>query len=235
MKPVSKSKINLVVRVIGSFLVVCMIYGAYASINRLKKEDLELEKHNELELVAVSIKPKEVIEPVLQNPTEQNQITEETISIAQNVTLEEAPEEIRQVVYDNMTMEELSAKLDRSLNSNLAGKGSIFAQACMEYGVDPYLALAIVLEETGCKWNCSNLVKQCNNVGGQKGGTIKCNGGVYRYYPTLEEGIYGFVDNLAQNYYAKGLTTPEQMNTKYATSLTWSTKINRYIEVIKNS
>mgnify|MGYP002511620479 CR=1 FL=1 len=32
-----------------------------------------------------------------------------------------------------------------------------------------YLAVAIVLHETGCKWTCSKLVRECNNVGGMKG------------------------------------------------------------------
>ena len=78
---------------------------------------------------------------------------------------EKIEEPVKPVVYDNMTMEELSAKLDRSLNSDLLGKGYLFASKSLELGVDPYVAVAIVLEETGCKWNCSNLVKQCNNVG----------------------------------------------------------------------
>lgn len=157
-------------------------------------------------------------------------------TLADTTVVEESPKTTdRNIVYDNMTIQELSAKLDRSLNSTLSGKGYLFANLSLELGVDPYLAVAIVLEETGCKWDCSNLVKQCNNVGGQKGGTVKCNGGAYRYYPTLDEGIYGFIENLARNYYAQGLTTPEQMNSKYAASKSWSTKVNNYIAKIKAS
>ena len=62
---------------------------------------------------------------------------------------------------------------------------------------------------------------------------MKCNGGAYRAYPTLDEGIIGFIENLAYNYYAKGLTTPEQMNSKYAASKAWASKVNNYIAKIK--
>lgn len=85
---------------------------------------------------------------------------------------------------------------------------------------------------TGCKWECSRLVKQCNNVGGQIG-KPSCNGGSYRSYETLEEGIKGFIDNLARNYINMGLTTPEQMNPKYAADKNWASKVNKYIEEIK--
>ena len=216
MKTDSKKKIILATKVIGCFLAMCVIYGAFISIKRLMKEDALLTESlkQETAVTALSLKKQN------SNTT----IIEEQPKVAE-----------RKIVYDNMTIEELSQKLNRSLNSTLTGKGYSFAKACLELGVDPYLAVAIVLEETGCKWNCSSLVKQCNNVGGQKGGTVKCNGGSYRYYPTLEEGIYGFVENLARNYYAKGLTTPEQMNSKYAASTSWATKVNRYIEKIKAS
>ena len=98
------------------------------------------------------------------------------------------------IVYDGMTIDELAAKLDRILNDNLKGKGYLYASHSLEMGVDPYLAVAISLLETGCKWTCSGLVKQCNNVGGQKG-KPSCNGGSYKSYDTIDEGIIGFIDN----------------------------------------
>lgn len=137
----------------------------------------------------------------------------------------------RIIVYDGMTMEELAAKLNRSLNSTVAGKGELFASYSLEKGVDPYLAVSIMLLETGCKWTCSGLVQKCNNVGGQKG-SPNCSGG-YRSYPTLDDGIKGFIDNLADNYYAKGLTTPEAMNSKYAESNTWAVKVNNFMSSVK--
>lgn len=137
----------------------------------------------------------------------------------------------RIIVYDGMTMEELSAKLNKSLKSTVAGKGELFASYSLEKGVDPYLAVSIMLLETGCNWTCSNLVNNCNNVGGQKGSPNCSNG--YRSYPTLDDGIRGFIDNLANNYYAMGLTTPEAMNPKYAESNMWAIKVNNYMSSVK--
>lgn len=136
----------------------------------------------------------------------------------------------RVIVFDGMTMTELSNKLNRSLNSSIAGKGELIASYSIERGVDPYLAVGIMLLETGCKWTCSGLVQKCNNVGGQKG-SPNCSGG-YRSYPTLDDGIRGFIDNLAVNYYAYGLTTPEAMNPKYAQSTAWATKVRNYMSSV---
>ena len=82
----------------------------------------------------------------------------------------------RVIVYDGMTMSELTEKLNRSLKSTIAGKGDIFASYSLERGVDPYLAMGVMLLETGCNWSCSSLMRKCNNVGGQKG-SPSCDGG----------------------------------------------------------
>ena len=134
-------------------------------------------------------------------------------------------------VYDGLTIEELSAKLDRTLSYDLAGKGHLYASYCLEKGVDPYLAVAISMEETGCKWGCSRLVKTCNNVGGMKGSGC----GSYGYFNTIDDGIKAFIDNIERNYVAYGLTTAETMNPKYAENPMWSKNVNNYIEKIRNS
>lgn len=145
------------------------------------------------------------------------------------IIIEKEPERI--VVYDNMTMEELIIKLNNILSSDLTGTGEYYAKYSIEMGVDPYLAVAISMHETGCTWNCSYLAKTCNNVGGQKG-----NGcGEYQAFETIEAGIYGFVSNIKRNYVDYGLMTAEQMNPKYAEDPLWASKVNKYIEKIKNS
>lgn len=136
------------------------------------------------------------------------------------------------IVYDGMTLNELAEKLNRSLKSTISGTGMSFAKYAVEMGIDPYLAVAIVLHETGCNGSCSTQVKQCYNVGGMKGGP-SCNGTSYKKFASLDEGIYSFMKNLKTNYYDKGLTTAEQMNKKYAASTTWATKVNNYISKIK--
>ena len=88
-----------------------------------------------------------------------------------------------EIVYDGLTMDELASKLERSMKNELSGKGLLYASYSLEKGVDPYLALAISLEETGCNWNCSYLVKTCNNVGGMKGSGC----GSYGAWPTLDD------------------------------------------------
>ena len=136
-----------------------------------------------------------------------------------------------EIVYDNLTMEELASKLDRTLRNELAGKGYLYASYSLEKGVDPYLAVAITMEETGCNWNCSNLVKTCNNVGGMKGSGC----GSYGYFNTLDDGIKAFIDNIERNYVAYGLTTAEAMNPKYAENPLWSRNVNNYINKIKSN
>ncbi len=138
-------------------------------------------------------------------------------------------------VYEGMTIDELAEKINRNLGSGyIAGKGYLIASQCIEKGVDPYVAVAIMLHETGCKHNCSALVRTCNNVGGQKGDP-GCNGGSYKAFATLDDGIIGFISNLHRNYYSKGLNTIESIAPKYAASSAWPGKIRSYVEQIRAS
>ncbi len=135
------------------------------------------------------------------------------------------------VVYDGLTREELIDKLNRNLSSDLSGYGESYVNYAIAYGVDPYLAVAISLHETGCTWNCSSLVKECNNVGGMKGSGC----GAYGRFDSLDAGIEAMISNLSRNYVSQGLTTPELIGPRYAMSNTWASKINNYIEHIKNN
>lgn len=150
-----------------------------------------------------------------------NDITYESEALASNYEPE--------IVYEGLTLEELAEKIDKHLNSTLDGYGKTIAEVSLSREVDPVVAASIILLETGCKWSCSSLVETNNNVGGMRGSSG------WMKFASLEEGINAFVGNLAVNYYAKGLTTPELMNTKYATSNSWATKVNNYIRVIKAS
>lgn len=157
--------------------------------------------------------------------------TEKTQEIKQEEVIEEEIVIVPEIVYDNLTYDELVAKLNRTLSDDLSGKGDIIASKSLELGVDPYLATAIMMHETGCTWGCSYLVKTCNNVGGQKG--YGC--GEYSSFATLDEGIVAMITNLYNNYYLYGLTTPETINPKYAEDPNWSNNINNYIIRIKNT
>lgn len=138
----------------------------------------------------------------------------------------------RVIVYDNMTLSELSDKLNKSMKDTLNGKGELLASYSLEKGVDPYVALSIILLESGCNsGKCSGLTRNCYNFGGQKG-SPSCNGGSYKAFNSVDDGIKGFIDNLS-GYYAKGLNTPEKMNSRYAQSSTWAIKVRNYMSMIQ--
>lgn len=134
------------------------------------------------------------------------------------------------VVFDGMNLDELANKLEKSLNSNIKGMGYKFASYALSLDIDPYLALGIVLEETGCTWGCSRLVVECNNIGGMKGSGC----GEYQYFSSLDAGIEGFLNNLKKNYYDYGLTTAVAMNPKYAENPLWARNVNAHIQRIKS-
>lgn len=157
----------------------------------------------------------------------------EVVAVSADTKEEEVvPQRIE--VYEGMTIEELSEKIERNLASLLSGKGYLITSQALEKGVDPYIAVAIMLHETGCgHGSCSALVRSCNNVGGQKG-YPSCSGS-YKGYNTLDEGIIGFMENLYNNYYARGLTTVETIGPRYAQSSAWPAKINSYVARIRAS
>lgn len=213
-------------------IFVCLI-GLTICSNQLLNKTIELNNKKEI-LLANNANSKS--NQILNTTININDILKNQILNSENIKNEDDENKNidieKEIVYDGLTLEELTAKLNRSLNSTIAGKGELFASYSLKLGLDPYLTVAIVLHETGCSWDCSELVKQCNNVGGQKGAP-GCWGGSYQAFNTLDEGIMKYMDNLYANYYSIGLTTPEAINTRYAESQVWASKIHTYIEKIK--
>ena len=156
------------------------------------------------------------------------EITSETTTTTTETTT------TKKIVWDNLTEEELTFKLNKNLYSTMSNTGSHFAKYTSETGLDPYLAISIVNLETGCKWGCSYLARTCNNIGGIKG-SPSCNGSSYRRYDTLEEGIKSYLDLIYYNYYSIGLDDPYKMNSKYAESSTWAEKVNNYYQEVKET
>lgn len=158
---------------------------------------------------------------------------QELASLVANIDLVEFDRKIinnKNIVFDGLTLEQLGEKLEKFMTSTLDGYGYKFASYAISLGLDPYLCLAIVLEETGCTWGCSGLVNSCNNIGGQKGSGC----GEYQRFSSIESGIEGFLNNIYKNYYLYGLTTADAMNPKYAENLLWARNVNAYISKIKN-
>lgn len=139
---------------------------------------------------------------------------------------------MRKEVYKGMTLDEVANQLNKSLKNDISGKGMVIASKSIELGVDPFVATAIILHETGCgQGSCSKIARECYNFGGQKGSGC----GAYRRYSSVDEGLQGMIINLHNNFYSKGLTTVESIGPRYAESGTWVSKINWYVNKIKNA
>lgn len=208
-----------------AIVVVIMAIILVVSNTILNKKEVKEFVINEKEL----LKSNEGLIAIKANSLNQN--TEEKVAITATKNIKELV-----IVYDNMTIEELIDKLNRVLSSKLSGKGELFAKHSLEMGVDPYIALAIIFQETGCYHGyCSYLVNSCNNIGGMKGGSSLCPGTSYAYFNNIDEGIVRFIDNLAYGYFYQGLVTPELMNRKYAEDKLWAYRVNNYVDIIRNS
>ena len=133
------------------------------------------------------------------------------------------------IVFDGMTVTELTEKLNSNLKGYVTNTGYLFADYTRKTGLDPYLAVGIMLLESGCNGTCSNLTVNHNNVGGLKGST-------WLHFDTLDEGINSFLDIVYRNYYAQGLTTPETMSCKYnLCSQHWMDSVNNYMNMLRRN
>lgn len=194
-------------------------------IRKIKKETTNIN------VINMSSSNRETEVQIMNNNSSSTNIKE--LSMEQAPQAEYIPPRVE--VYEGMTLEELGEKLNRSLGSSyLQGKGYLIASKCIELSVDPYVATAIMLHETGCRYRCSNLVLRCNNVGGQKG-SPSCNGGSYKRYATLDDGIVGHIENLSYRYYSRGYNTVESIGPRYAEGKNWISKINWYVNLIRAS
>lgn len=90
------------------------------------------------------------------------------------------------------------------------GEGTIesrIVEACNRYGIDSSIVLGIARLETGNFTSYAYLVG--NNPGGMSVNEVPI------IYGSIEEGVEAMVSNLAHNYFAIGLTTPELIGQKY--------------------
>lgn len=90
------------------------------------------------------------------------------------------------------------------------GAGTIeskIVEACNRYGIDSSVVLGIARLETGNFTSYAYLVG--NNPGGMSVNEVPI------FYGSIEEGVEAMVSNLAHNYFAVGLTTPELIGKKY--------------------
>ncbi|MDD4706233.1 MAG: glucosaminidase domain-containing protein [Bacilli bacterium] len=212
-----------------------MIGDYMQKINQQKKSIIVLNQDNKKSINEFQTSNIATIEnTTIEKITSEKKITEETTTKKIISTTKVIPTTKDEVIFDGLTENDLTIKLNKNLNNVLDNMGLYFSAYTKKTGLDPYLAVAIILQETGCKWKCSSIATNCNNVGGIKG-TPSCNGGSYKRYETIEEGINSYLDMIYNNYYLKGLNTPELMNPKYASSNEWSIAVNKYINTIRES
>ena len=222
-------------KIISYLLIIVAVL--MVSVGLRLQEKVSIKSNDDLTFYEVNTNNITASENVL-SKNDMLQYRVDNSSITESV-METAPASVlvppRIEVFDGLTMEELAAKLDKNLgNDIMGGKGYFIASNCIEKGVNPYIATAISLHETGCGTKCSNLARYCYNVSGQKG-RPGCNGGSFKKFDSLDEGIMGLINNLYKNYYSVGLDTVEKIAPKYAEGNTWAGKINYFVNKIKNS
>lgn len=98
------------------------------------------------------------------------------------------------------------------LKGRLSGKESQFAKYGQKYGVDPALAMAIAMWETGN--GSSKMLREKNNVGGMYDSRNK----TFFRFDSVEQGIESMIRNLHKNYTSQGLKTIAAIQKKYAPS-----------------
>lgn len=222
-------------KIISYLLIIVAVL--MVSVGLRLQEKVSIKSNDDLTFYEVNTNNITASENVL-SKNDMLQYRVDNSSITESV-METAPASVlvppRIEVFEGLTMEELADKLDKNLgNDIMGGKGYFIASNCIEKGVNPYIATAIILHETGCGTKCSNLARYCYNVSGQKG-RPGCNGGSFKKFDSLDEGIMGLINNLYKNYYSVGLDTVEKIAPKYAEGNTWAGKINYFVNKIKNS
>ena len=138
--------------------------NAPLSLNKLEIEPMNEQLHADVsslkieididELRQINIARKKALELERKRKEEARRKAEEERKAKEKAIADAKAKELTASSGASLSYDELVAKLNRSLNSTLAGKGDSFAKYATEFGIDPYLAVAIVLHETGCKWNC---------------------------------------------------------------------------------
>lgn len=115
-------------------------------------------------------------------------------------TVEEAISELPVIEHEKVETEEVEEVVELTVEEQIKAY-------CEVYRVPYDVVLAIARLETG--WFKSYAYVYGNNPGGLSVNEVPMS------FSTLEEGVDAFVGNLARNYFAIGLYTPEQIGQKY--------------------
>lgn len=207
---------KLVKKIIIYIIVIGLMFGfvlGMLSINLKKVYALEKEEKIKLEDDAIKDSDSFSISKVYDTKIEREcptdklveNVSRETEQVEQEDIAENTepieiwiPEEPEDNIVELTPLEQIAA------GGSMEEKIKI---ACNIYGADYDITLAIGRYETG--WWKSYACTVKNNPGGMSRNEVPI------YYDTIDEGINAWVQNLANNYFAIGLDTPEKIAEKY--------------------
>lgn len=152
------------------------------------------------------------------------------------IVIEDEEEENLDVVVDDFNgenIEKISQKLDKYFEETaLAGYGDYITKTAAYKNVNPYLVAGIVLESTSCKYECTPLFNECNNVFMEKG-EPGCFGGSYKKYKKIDDSILELTLKIRKGYTDIKEQVPAKMYKDFNKNLTWAFKVEKYMEKLK--
>lgn len=211
---------KLVKKIIIYIIVIGLMFGFVLGVlNMNLKKVYALEKEEKIKLEYDAIKDSDsfsiskVYDTKIERecPTDKlvENVSRETEQVEQEPTQEDIAENTEPIEIwipeepeDNVV--ELTPVEKIAMGGSMDEKIKI---ACDIYGADYDITLAIGRYETG--WWKSYACTVKNNPGGMSRNEVPI------YYDTIDEGIDAWVKNLANNYFAIGLDTPEEIAEKY--------------------
>lgn len=211
---------KLVKKIIIYIIVIGLMFGfvlGMLSINLKKVYALEKEEKIKLEYDAIKDSDSFSISKVYDTKIERECPTDKLVENVSRETEQVEQEPTQEDIAENTEPIEIWIPEEPEDNiveltplEQIAAGGSMEEKikiACNIYGADYDITLAIGRYETG--WWKSYACTVKNNPGGMSRNEVPI------YYDTIDEGIDAWVQNLANNYFAMGLDTPEKIAEKY--------------------
>lgn len=211
---------KLVKKIIIYIIVIGLMFGfvlGMLSINLKKVYALEKEEKIKLEDDTIKDSDSFSISKVYDTKIERECPTDKLVENVSRETEQVEQEPTQEDIAENTEPIEIWIPEEPEDNiveltplEQIAAGGSMEEKikiACNIYGADYNITLAIGRYETG--WWKSYACTVKNNPGGMSRNEVPI------YYDTIDEGINAWVQNLANNYFAIGLDTPEKIAEKY--------------------
>lgn len=211
---------KLVKKIIIYIIVIGLMFGfvlGMLSINLKKVYALEKEEKIKLEYDAIKDSDSFTVSKVYDTKIERECPTDKLVENVSRETEQVEQEPTQENIAENTEPIEIWIPEEPEDNiveltpvEQIAAGGSMEEKiriACDIYGADYNITLAIGRYETG--WWSSYACTVKNNPGGMSRNEVPI------YYDTIDEGIDAWVQNLANNYFAIGLDTPEKIAEKY--------------------